>query len=186
MTESVSVSSGIASRYAAALFELVLEENLIDELFSDIVSVREVLAAGGGFDSLIASPIYSRQEMAAAVEAVAARIGLGRLMRNTLALMASKRRLFVLPAMLDRLETMLDEHRGVVTAEIAAARELNESESAALKTALRGACGKDVRFEIRVDESLIGGVSARLGSRLVDATVKAKLANLKNALREVE
>ena len=185
MTESVSVSSGIASRYAAALFDLTLEEGEIDALSSDISTVRGVLAAGDDFKSLIFSPIYSRDEMAAAVDAVAERTGLGQLMRNTLALMASKRRLFVLPVMLDRLESLLDEHRGVVTAEIVAAKVLSEAELSALKETLRGASGKDVRFQIRVDESLIGGISARLGSRLVDATVKTKLANLKNTLREV-
>ena len=185
MSESVSVTSGIAARYAAALFELSEEADEIDALDDDIAAVRAVLAAGEDFRTLINSPIYSREEMAAAVAAIAERIGLGGLTRNTLALMASKRRLFALPAMLDALEALLDQRRGVVSAEIVAAHALSETELARLKESLRGAVGKDVRFEVKVDETLIGGVAARLGSKLVDATVKTKLSNLKNALREV-
>lgn len=185
MSESVSITSGIASRYAAALFELTAEAGEIDVLDDDIAGVRAVLAAGDDFRTLINSPIYSREEMAAAAAAIAERIGLSGLTRNTLALMASKRRLFALPAMLDALEALLDERRGVVSAEIVAAHALSEDELATLKDTLRGAVGKDVRFDVRVDETLIGGVSARLGSKLVDATVKTRLSNLKNALREV-
>lgn len=185
MSESVSVTSGIASRYAAALFELTEEAGEIDVLDDDIAGVRAALVAGDDFRTLINSPIYSREEMAAAAAAIAERLALSGLTRNTLALMASKRRLFALPAMLDALEALLDERRGVVSAEIVAAHALSEAELASLKDTLRGAVGKDVRIEIRIDESQIGGVSARLGSKLVDATVKTKLSNLKNALREV-
>lgn len=186
MTESVSVSSGIASRYATALFELSLEENDINSISSDIAALREVDDAGDEFNALITSPIYSRDEMSAAISAIAMRVGLSQLMCNTLALMAAKRRLFVLPIMLDQLEAMVDDHRGVVTAEIVVAKELSEEELASLKDTLRGSSGKDVRFAVKIDESLIGGISARLGSRLVDASIKTKLANLKNALREVQ
>ena len=185
MSESVSVTSGIASRYAAALFELTEEAGGLDVLDDDIAAVRAVLAAGDDFRTLINSPVYSREEMAAAAAAIADRIGLGDMTRNTLALMASKRRLFALPAMLDALEALLDERRGVVSAEIVAAHALSEAELTSLQETLRGAVGKDVRFEVKIDETLIGGVSARLGSKLVDATVKTKLSNLKNALREV-
>ena len=165
MSESASVTSGIAARYAAALFELTAEAGEIDALDDDIAAVRAVLAAGDDFRTLINSPIYSRGEMAAAAAAVADRVGLSSLTRSTLALMASKRRLFALPAMLDALEALLDERRGVVSAEIVAAHALSDSELASLKETLRGAVGKDVRFEVKVDETLIGGVSARLGSK---------------------
>lgn len=186
MTESVSVSSGIASRYAAALFDLAIEGGDVDMLDSNIDAVRDVLERSRDFRSLINSPIYSRDEMGAAVDKVAVKIGLGQLMRNTLGLMAEKRRLFVLPVMLDRLEALLDERRGVVTAEIVAARELSESEMKTLSDTLCSASGKVVRFKVKVDNGLIGGITARLGSKLVDASVKTKLANLKNALKEID
>ncbi len=184
MTESVSVSSGIASRYASALFELSLEENDIETVSKDISALRYALAVAGDLRALIKSPIVSRDEMAAAMEAIATRIGLSLLMRKTLAVMASKRRLFVLPIMLEQLETKINDHQGVVTAEIISAKELNDHELASLKESLHQASGKKVRFEVKIDESLIGGISARLGSRLVDASIKTKLTNLKNALSE--
>lgn len=186
MAESISVSSSIATRYATALFELALEENRIEVLFEEIEKIRELLEEGDAFKVLIISPIYSRDDVANAVDAIAERIGLGRLMKNTLALMASKRRLFALPIMLDKLEAMLDKYQGIVSAEIVTAHELSEDEIITLKETLREASGQDVRFNVRVDKSLIGGISARLGSRLVDATVRTKLENLKNSLREVE
>ncbi|MCY3878439.1 MAG: ATP synthase F1 subunit delta [Rhodobacteraceae bacterium] len=185
MTNNVTISAGIASRYATALFELAKDSGSLDSLDSDIAVLRGILSTGGDFRALIASPIYSRDEMQSAVSAIARRAELGVLMSNTLALMASKRRLFVLPGMLDRLEALLDDHRGIITAEVVAAEELSGDELAGLKETLRRASGRDIRFEITVDAGVIGGVSAKLGSRLVDATVKTKLSNLRNALREV-
>lgn len=186
MAESVSVSTGIAVRYATALFDLALEENQIQVLSNDILTVQELLDKGGSFNSMIISPIYSREDMAAAVKAIAERVGLGQFMKNTLSLMASNRRLFTLPMMLDKLVSLLDNYHGIVTAEIISSHELNENEMNSLVETLRGASGKDIRLDIKVDESLIGGISARLGSRLVDATVKTKLTNLKNKLSEVK
>ena len=186
LTESVSVTSGIASRYAAALFELALDEGDIESLPNDISGVRSLLNADGGFRQLITSPVYTRSEMASAITAISKRIGLGQFMHNCVALMALKRRLFALPAMVDHLESLLDAHRRTMTAEIVAARELTAEELANLQDVLRDVSGKNVRFEVRVDTSLIGGIAARLGSRLVDSTVKTKLKNLKNALKEAE
>ncbi len=186
LSDNISMTSGIASRYAAALFELFLESSALDSLEADIAAMRDALAVSEDLRTLIKSPVYSRGDMADAIDAVAEKVGLSALTRNTLALMASKRRLFVVSAMLDCLEDHLDSHRGVVTAEITAAHELSQAELTSLKDALRTAAGQDVRFSVNVDNRLIGGLSARLGSKLVDATIRTKLTNLKSALREVE
>ena len=185
MPDSVSISSGIAARYATALFELALEADTADRLESNVADLKDALAASGDFRSLISSPVHSREEMSAAITAIADRMELDGLVSSTLALMASKRRLFVLPAMLESIEALLAEHRGVVQVEIVSAQELERSESEALEGMLRESLGKDVKIDISVDSGLIGGLSAKIGSRLVDASIRTRLARLRNLMQEV-
>ena len=185
LPDSVSISSGIAARYATALFELALEAGTMDRLESNVADLKDALAASEDFRSLISSPVHSREEMSGAVTAIAERMGLDGLVCSTLALMASKRRLFVLPAMLEGVESLLAEHRGVVQVEIVSAQELEPSESEALERMFRERLGKDVKVDISVDASLIGGLSAKIGSRLVDASIRTKLARLRNLMQEV-
>ena len=154
-------------------------------LLSDIDSVRALIEESEDFRTTLVSPIYPREEMTSAVIALGGRIGLGILMRNTLSLMASKRRLFALPALLEQLKVLIDADRGVVKAEVVSASELDPEDAERLRRVLGERVGHDVEIDFKVDESLIGGISVRLGSRLVDASVRTRLGHLKNALQEV-
>ena len=185
MTDSVSISAGIAARYATALFELSLEAGSIDALEKSVAELRDALVASEDLRSLISSPVYTRDEMANAVSAVAERMNLDGLVRNTLALMASKRRLFVLPAMLDRVDSLIAEHKGVITVEVVSAEELGSGESESLKRMFRDRLGKDIRIDLSVDKRLIGGLSAKIGSRLVDASMRTRLSTLRNLMQGV-
>jgi F-type H+-transporting ATPase subunit delta len=176
---------GIASRYASALFDLAQEEKALKALETDTTALTETLAASEDLRAMIASPIVSREDQGRAMAAIGARLGLSALTANTLALMADKRRLFVLPQFVARLADLIAEEKGEVTAEVTAARTLTAAQSKKLAETLKARVGKTVKLKTTVDESLIGGLVVKLGSTMIDTSVKAKLAALQNAMKEV-
>ena len=117
--------------------------------------------------------------------ALAAKMGLSPLVSNTLALMANKRRLFVLPQLVANLRARIADAKGEVTAEVVSAAPLSEKQSAALAETLSGKFGKSVKLSATVDESLIGGLIVKVGSKMIDTSIRAKLASLQNAMKEV-
>lgn len=183
MSANASISAGIAARYAAALFEL--SEGALDTLEADVAALAAALETSAELRAVIASPLLTRAEQAGAIGAVAARMGLSPLVANTLALMASKRRLFVLPQLLADLTARIAAARGEVTAEVASAVPLTQAQAQALAETLSAKAGKTVKLKTTVDGSLIGGLVVKLGSRMIDTSVKARLAALQNAMKEV-
>lgn len=185
MAVSASLSTGIAGRYATALFELAAEYNAQEAVESDLVQLRQALADSDDFRAAVGNPLYARDEQEAAMTAIAEAMGVQPLTRNTMALMARKRRLFALPQVCEAYLAMMAEKRGEVTAEVASATPLDDDQRAALAEALKAAVGRDVNLDLSVDETLIGGLVVKVGSKLIDTSVKAKLAALQNAMREV-
>lgn len=185
VSESASISLGIASRYASALFELAKEDGALKALESDTSALTETLDSSADLRGMIASPMVSREDQSNAIGAIAAKMGLSALMANTLSLMADKRRLFVLPQLLSALTEMIATEKGEVTAEVTAARALSAAQSKKLAETLKARVGKTVKLKTTVDESLIGGLVVKLGSTMIDTSVKAKLAALQNAMKEV-
>ena len=185
MSEPASISRGIAARYATAVFELAKEDKAIKALESDVATLADVLAASPELNALITSPVYTREETEAAISAVAKKAGLSANVANTLALMAQNRRLFVLPQFVAALADLLAEERGEVTAEVTSAAAMSAAQVAKLAATLKASVGKDVKLKTAVDESLIGGLVVKLGSTMIDTSVKAKLAALQNAMKEV-
>ncbi len=180
-----SFTSGISGRYATALFELALDAGQIDQVEGDLDALDAALTDSDDLRALIGSPIYSRAQQAAAIGAVAQKMGLGNLVANTIALMATKRRLFALPHLIKAVKGLIADHRGEVTAEVTAAKPLTEAQTQALSETLRNAAGKDVVIKTTVDESLIGGLVVKLGSRMIDTSIRAKLNKMQNAMKEV-
>lgn len=185
MPEAASISTSIAGRYAQAVFDLSREEGGLASLEADLGLLEGALAESAELRRLIASPIYSREEQAAALAAIGQRLGLSRTMLNTLALMAQKRRLFVVPQLLAALRSRLSEARGEVAAEVVSAQPLTADQQARLTQTLSASAGKAVRLQTRVDPSLIGGLVVRLGSRMIDTSVAAQLGQLQNMMKEV-
>ncbi|WP_435257890.1 F0F1 ATP synthase subunit delta [Thioclava sp. FR2] len=185
MSETASISSGIAARYAAAVFDLAKEAKALKALEADTDALAAALDASADLKSLIASPVVSREDQARAIGAVAAKMKVSDLVANTLQLMASKRRLFVLPQMLADLAARIAEDKGEVTAEVTSAAELSADQAKKLAATLKARVGKDVKLKTAVDESLIGGLVVKLGSTMIDTSVKARLAALQNAMKEV-
>jgi F-type H+-transporting ATPase subunit delta len=185
VSETASISLGIASRYALALFELAKEEKALKALESDIAALSESLAASADLRAVIASPMISREEQSNAISAISAKMGVSTLMANTLTLMADKRRLFVMPQFLAHMTDLIAAEKGEVTAEVTAARALTAAQTKKLAETLKARVGKTVKLKTTVDETLIGGLVVKLGSTMIDTSVKAKLAALQNAMKEV-
>lgn len=185
VSEPASISSGIAARYATALFDLAREEGGLQALEGDVDAIDAALADSADLRDLISSPLYSREDQGNAVTAIAAKMGLSPLTANTLGLMAAKRRLFVLPQLVSDLRARIAAAKGEVTAEVTAATALTGDQTAALAETLKARVGKEVKVKLAVDESLIGGLVVRLGSTMIDTSIKSKLAALQNAMKEV-
>lgn len=185
MSEPVSISAGIAARYASALFGLAQEEKVLATLETDVAALDAALGDSADLRALIASPVYSREEQGAAIEAVAQRMGLSGLVRNTLALMAAKRRLFVLPQLVRALAAMIAAEKGEVSAEVVSAKPLTKAQSDDLARTLKSRLGKTVKLNASVDESLIGGLIVKVGSKMIDTSIRSQLASLQNAMKEV-
>ena len=185
MSETASISSGIAARYATALFDLAKDDKGLKALEGDVDAIDAALTASADLRDLISSPIYSREDQSNAIAAIAAKAGLSALTSNTLALMASKRRLFVLPQLVADLRARIAAEKGEVTAEVTAAAALSKEQTEKLAATLKARVGKDVKVKLAVDESLIGGLVVKLGSTMIDTSIKSKLAALQNAMEEV-
>lgn len=185
MSEPASISSGIAARYATALFELAKEDKGLKALEADADALAAALAVSPDLSAMIASPVVSREDQAAAIAAIAKKMKLSALTANTLALMASKRRLFVLPQLVADVLARIAADRGEVTAEVTSAAALSDAQTKALAATLKARVGKDVKLKVAVDETLIGGLVVKLGSTMIDTSVKARLAALQNAMKEV-
>jgi F-type H+-transporting ATPase subunit delta len=185
VSETASISTGIAARYATAIFELAKEDKAMPTIEKDVDALEAALADSADFRNLIASPMYSRDQQAAAVATIAKKMGLSTIASNTLALMAAKRRLFVLPQMIGRLRELIAHEKGEVTADVTAAKELSKAQADKLAKTLKATVGKDVKLNLAVDESLIGGLVVKVGSKMIDTSIRSKLANLQNAMKEV-
>jgi F-type H+-transporting ATPase subunit delta len=175
--------SGLALRYAVALFELAEEQHALDEVAQNLGDLRAMLKDSAELARLARSPVLARGEQAKAVIALAERAGFVPLVRDFLGLVAKNRRLFAVPAMIEAYLLRLAERRGEVTAEVTAAQPLSEEQLARLVDELRKSAGRRVTVETRVDPQLIGGMIVKLGSRMIDGSVRSKLQRLQLAMK---
>ncbi|MGJ8603221.1 MAG: F0F1 ATP synthase subunit delta [Marivita sp.] len=185
MSEPASISSGIADRYAMAVFDLAKEGKELAKLESNLDDLSAALAGSPDLVDLIHSPVYSRDQQSGAIAAISAKMGLTPTMQNVLSLMASKRRLFVVPQMITRLRDLIAEEKGEVTADVASAIKLTAAQTKDLAKTLKDKIGKDIKINATVDESLIGGLVVKVGSMMIDSSVRTKLNSLQNAMKEV-
>jgi F-type H+-transporting ATPase subunit delta len=178
-------SSGVAGRYATALFELALEGNALEQVAADLTRFNEALDAVEDMQRLVKSPVFSAEEQGRALAAILEELKIEGLTRNFLLLAAKNRRLFATPDMIRAFRAMLARHRGEIGATVTAAAKLTDSQITALRQALTAALGKEVMLEERVDASLLGGLVVKVGSRMVDSSLRTKLNSLKVAMKEV-
>jgi F-type H+-transporting ATPase subunit delta len=148
-------------------------------------ALEGALAESSDLRKLISSPIYTREEQSHALRALSERMGFSPEVANTIGLMAANRRLFVLPALVAQLKAMIAEDRGEVVAEVTSARELSEAQMQSLVSTLKSSVGREIRLDVKVDESLIGGLVVKVGSKMIDTSIRSKLASLQNVMKEV-
>lgn len=185
MSESASISTGIAARYATAVFDLATEAKALPALETDVGALESAIADSADLRDLITSPIYGRSETAAAIGGVADAMQLHTLTGNTLRLMAVKRRLFVLPALLRELRTRIADHKGEVAADVVSAKPLTKTQLDKLAKTLSASVGRDVILNATVDEGIIGGLVVKVGSKMIDTSIRSKLNSLQNTMKEV-
>lgn len=177
--------SGLAERYAAALFDLGDERRTLDAVASDLRQLRSMLQASSDLRRLIRSPVLSRDQQGAAMGAVAESAELSPLVRDFLAVVARNRRLFAVPAIIEAFLTKLAARRGEVNAQVTAAQPLTEAQLAALNEQLRRSIGSRVTVDVQVDRGLIGGMIVKVGSRMVDGSVRSRLQRLQLAMKSI-
>ena len=185
VSEPVSISTGIAARYATAIFELARDDGALDQLDADVGALDAAIKDSADFVDLIKSPVYSRTQQQSGIAAVADKMGLSALTSNTLKLMADKRRLFVLPQLIVALRELIAAEKGEITANVTSAKALTKKQTESLAKALKANLGNEVRLNTTVDDSLIGGLIVKVGSKMIDTSIRSKLAALQNTMKEV-
>ncbi|WP_421724848.1 F0F1 ATP synthase subunit delta [Bauldia sp.] len=185
MADTSSPVSGLAERYATALFELAEDEKGLAELEADVGRFATMHDQSDDLQSFIRSPVYSAEEQMRALEGVLNHAEIKGIVANFLRVVAANRRLFAVPDILTAFRKLVAAHRGETSAEVTSAEPLSEAHAAALKDALKQSLGKDVTLDTKVDPSLIGGLIVKVGSRMIDSSLRTKLSSLKLAMKEV-
>jgi F-type H+-transporting ATPase subunit delta len=174
----------MAGRYATALFELAVAENAVDAVTGDLDRFDALLADSPDLNRLVRSPVFTADEQMKALTAVLDRAGIGGLAAKFLKVVASNRRLFAVRDIIRAFRTLVARHKGEVTAQVTLAEKPSDAHLAAIEEALRTVTRKDVRVDVSVDPSIIGGLVVKLGSRMVDTSLRTKLNALKLAMKE--
>lgn len=179
------IVTGMTGRYATALFELCVENGQFEKIESDLKSFGELLTQSEDLRRLVRSPVFSAGDQKNALSAILKKTDFDPLTCNFLELVARNRRLFAIRGMIEDFAALLADHRGEVTADVLSANELTESQLSSLKEALKSAIGQDVLIKTSVDASVLGGLVVKVGSRMIDGSLRTKLNNLKIAMKEV-
>ncbi len=177
--------SGVAGRYATALFDLARDSGKIDTVANDLASFGRALTEAPDLNRLVRSPAISAADQGKALGAVLNRMGADGLTQNFLQLVARNRRLFSVADMLKSFDTLVKRHRNQVAAEVTSAQSLNDAQVAQLKHTLAESTGRDVQLSLKVDPAILGGLIVKVGSRMIDSSLKTRLNNLKFAMKEV-
>jgi F-type H+-transporting ATPase subunit delta len=180
-----TIVSGMAGRYATALFELARDERTIDTVKAGLDGFEELLDQSPDLTRLVRSPAFSADQQAKALSAVLARAGIDGLVAKFLQVLARNRRLFAVRTVLKDFRALVARHKGEVTADVTLAEQPDDRRLAAIKEALREVTGKDVQVDVKIDPSIIGGLIVKLGSRMVDTSLRTKLRSIKQVMKEV-
>jgi F-type H+-transporting ATPase subunit delta len=183
-SQTGTVVSGVAGRYASALFDLAREQRAIDAVAADLDRFDALLQESPDLQRLVKSPIFTAEEQERAVAAILEKAGIGGFAGNFIRLVASNRRLFALPDMIRAYRTLVADHKGIVRAQVTVAEPPSDRIVSDIKSALREVAKAEVDVDVRVDPGLIGGLVVKIGSRMVDASLRSKLNAIKLAMKE--
>jgi len=180
---SGGIQASLAGRYAIALFELARDEKQIDAVAASLAALRQALSESDDFRALIASPLLGREEQARAVGAVIGSLGIDTLTGNFVGVLAQNRRLPQLPNVIRAFNLLAARHRGEITAEVTSARPLSETQVGAIKQHLRSRMGRDINVDLAVDPAILGGLVVKVGSQMIDSSIRTKLNTLAHAMK---
>ena len=180
-----STVSGVAGRYARALFELALDAKSVDAVKADIEKFAAMMGESTDLKRLVRSPVYGAEERSRALAAVLAKAEIGGLAANFLMYVTANRRLFAVGEMIRDFRKLVAKWKGEVTAEVTAAERLSDAHLEAIKSTLKSITGeKSVDLHVKIDPAIIGGLTVKLGSRMVDSSLRTKLNAIKHAMKE--
>jgi F-type H+-transporting ATPase subunit delta len=180
---SEKAEGGLAGRYANALFELARDQKAINAVSADLASLRRAMETSPDLTRLMRSPVFSAADHAKALTAILEKMGANALTTKFVLLLAQKRRLFVLLPIIAAYERLVARARGETEAEVTAARALSDGEIAELKSVLKSKLGKEPRLHAKVDPTLLGGLVVKVGSRMIDSSLRTKLDGLRSAMK---
>ena len=183
MSDSSPVS-GVSGRYATALFELADEAGQLDAVAGHVATLAAALKESDELRDLVQSPLYTREQQGAAMAALCDAMGVGAPKKNMIGLMETKRLLFALDDVIRGFKALLAKRRYIISASVVSARPLDDGQRKRLEETLRSAVGGEIDLDVSVDEALIGGLVVKVGSRMVDTTIRAKLNRLQTAMKE--
>ncbi|MEH3147984.1 MAG: F0F1 ATP synthase subunit delta [Methylobacterium frigidaeris] len=183
-SESGSPLAGVAGRYASALFELARDERSVDAVSEGLDRFEALLNESADLQRLVRSPVFSAEDQVKAIEAVLARAGIDGLAGNFIRLSAANRRLFALPDMIRAYRALVRTSKGIVRAEVRLAEAPSDAVLEDIKASLRDVARSEIDLDLRIDPSLIGGIVVKLGSRMVDASLRTKLNSIRLAMRD--
>ena len=177
--------SGLAARYAGALFDLAKAQGELDDTAADLLKLSQACDESGDLRRLIESPVIGRDDQGKAMMALAEKLGLKRLTKNFIGLLSSNRRLFALRQITDNYTALSAEERGEVPAEVISAVELTPSQQTRLEGKLKSAIGSDIVIAFQIDAALLGGIVVKVGSLMVDNSLRSKLQHMQLIMKGV-
>jgi F-type H+-transporting ATPase subunit delta len=183
VAEDPSVS-GVSGRYATALFELARDEKSLDAVKADLDKFDAMLSESADLKRLVRSPVFAADTQSRALSAVLDKAGISGIAANFLKVLTNNRRLFAVTDVIRAYGTLVARFKGEASAEVTVAEPLSDKNLDALKAALKQVSGKDVTLNVKVDPSIIGGLVVKLGSRMVDSSLRTKLNSIKHAMKE--
>lgn len=183
MATELTLDQGLAGRYATAVFELAQEEKSVEAVEGDLLALKAMIGESADLARLVRAPVFSSDQQSAGMNALLQQMNAVALTRNFIATLIRRRRLFTLPAVIAVFEVLVARQRGEISAEITSARPLNADEIGQVKDALRAQIGRDPRIQAKVDPSILGGLIVKVGSRMIDSSLRSKLNGMRAAMR---
>ncbi|MDV7341424.1 F0F1 ATP synthase subunit delta [Terasakiella sp. A23] len=185
MASKAQGASGLAGRYASAIFDLAVENDAVDQVAQDLSDLSVMLSESEDLSKLVLSPVIAREEQGRAMTAVMDAAKISDLTKRFISVVAQNRRLFELEGMIYGFQALLAEHKGEVSAQVTSAKALTQKQVDSLTASLKEAIGSDVAVEQKVDPAVLGGLIVQVGSRMVDSTLRTKLQHLQLAMKGV-
>jgi F-type H+-transporting ATPase subunit delta len=179
------IISGMAGRYGNALFELALENKAVDAVKADLDRFDAMIADSSDLNRLVRSPVFDADSQLRALAAILDKAGIKGLAANFLRVITTNRRLFAVRDMIRAYRVLAARHKGEVTAEVTVAEPLSDKNLDALRDALKSVTGgKEIDFDVKVEPAIIGGLIVKVGSRMIDSSLRTKLNAIKIAMKE--